>query len=30
MNYGAHIPRTTVRGGTTIINAYDHYVFEYQ
>ena len=29
MNYGTHIPRTTVRGGTTIINAYDHYVFEY-
>ena len=29
MNYGAHIPRTTVRDGTTIINAYDHYVFEY-
>lgn len=30
MNYGTHIPRTTTRGGTTIINAYDHYVFEYQ
>ena len=29
MTYGTHIPRTTVRGGTTIINAYDHYVFEY-
>lgn len=29
MNYGAHIPRTDVRGGTTIINAYDHYGFEY-
>ena len=30
MNYGTHIPRTTTRGGTTIINAYDHDVFEYQ
>ena len=30
MNYGTHLPRTTMRDGTTIINAYDHYVFEYQ
>lgn len=29
MNYGVHIPQKTVRGETTIINAYDHYVFEY-
>lgn len=29
MNYGAHIPRTDARGETTIINAYDHYGFEY-
>lgn len=29
MNYGAHIPRTDARGETTIINAYDHYEFEY-
>lgn len=30
MNYGAHIPRKELRGDTTIINAYDHYVFEYE
>ena len=29
MNYGAHIPRKEQRGETTIINAYDHYGFEY-
>ena len=29
MNYGVHIPQKTVRGDTTIINAYDHYVFDY-
>ena len=30
MTYGAHIPQKTVRGETTIINAYDHCVFEYE
>lgn len=30
MNYGAHIPRKEQRGDTTIINAYDHYGFEYE
>lgn len=30
MNYGAHIPRKDVRNGTTIINAYDHYVLDYE
>ena len=29
MNYGSRVPRKTVRGDTTIINAYDHYAFEY-
>ena len=28
-NYGAGVPRKTVRGDTTIINAYEHYVLEY-
>ena len=28
-NYGVKIPRRTVRGETTIINAYDHYTFEF-
>lgn len=30
MNYGAHIPRKDMRNGTMIINAYDHYVFDYE
>lgn len=30
MNYGAHIPRTDARGETTIINAFDHFGFEYE
>lgn len=30
MNYGADIPRRTQREGTTIINACDHYSFEYE
>ena len=30
MNYGPHFPRKTTRGDTVIINAYDHYVFEYE
>ena len=28
-DYGANIPRRTVRGETTIINAFDHYEFHY-
>lgn len=30
MNYGPHFPRKTMRGSTTIYNAYDHCVFEYE
>ena len=29
-NYGIHIPQKSVRGSTTIINAYDYYKFDYQ
>ena len=29
MNYGVNIPRKTVRGDTTIINAYEYYLFDY-
>ena len=29
MNYGVKIPRRTVRGDTTIINAYEYHLFEY-
>ena len=29
MNYGVKIPRRTVRGDTTIINAYEYYLFDY-
>ena len=28
-NYGVKIPQRTQRGGTTVINAFDHCVFEY-
>ena len=28
-NYGSNIPRKTVREGTTVINAYDHFEFDY-
>lgn len=28
LNYGANIPRLRERDGTSIINAYDHYIFE--
>jgi Icc-related predicted phosphoesterase len=28
-NYGIHIPQKTIRGNTTIINAYDHCAFDY-
>lgn len=28
-NYGVNIPRLTTVGNTTVINAYDHYLFEY-
>jgi Icc-related predicted phosphoesterase len=28
-SYGWNIPRKTIRGGTTILNAYEAYVFEY-
>ena len=28
-NYGVKIPQKTLRGETTILNAYDHYVFEF-
>jgi Icc-related predicted phosphoesterase len=28
-NYGIHIPQKTLRGNTTIINAYDHCAFDY-
>lgn len=29
-SYGRDIPRKTVRGGTVIINAADHYLFDYE
>lgn len=29
MSYGVNIPKKTARGDTTIINAYDYFVFEY-
>lgn len=29
LNYGAGIPRVIQRGGTTVINAFDHYSFDY-
>lgn len=28
-NYGLHVPRLTPYGATTVLNAYDHYVFEW-
>lgn len=28
MNYGQDIPRRTQRGATTVINAYERYVFD--
>lgn len=28
-NYGVGIPRKTVRGDTTIVNAYEHYILDY-
>ena len=29
MNYGVNIPRKTERGATTVINAYEYYLFDY-
>lgn len=29
MSYGLHIPRRTIRKETTIINAYDYYIFDF-
>ena len=29
MNYGVNIPQKTICGDTTVINAYDYFVFEY-
>jgi hypothetical protein len=29
MNYGARAPRLSAYGDTVVINAYDHYDFEY-